>query len=100
MAKTEFLQIRMTPESSQRLSRVAEADHLDESTWARRAILQALDRWEAMEQRGHAPAGGGASEARPVRKVAEARHSGATQTRGKQTPVTRAKRPAKRKRSE
>jgi predicted transcriptional regulator len=100
MAKTEFLQIRMTPANSQRLSRVAEADHLDESTWARRAILQALERWEATEQRGQAPSAGGASEARQVRKVAEARQPGATQTRGKNTPVTRAKRPTKRKRGE
>jgi hypothetical protein len=100
MAKTEFLQIRMTPENSQRLSRVAEADHLDESTWARRAILQALDRWEAMEQRGHPPAGGGASEARHLRKVAEAKPPSAPQSRDKRPAPARSKRPARRKRGE
>lgn len=47
MAKTEFLQIRLTPENSQHLRRVAEAEHLDESTWSRRAILQALANWDA-----------------------------------------------------
>jgi hypothetical protein len=100
MAKTEFLQIRMTPENSQRLSRVAEADHLDESTWARRAILQALDRWEAMEQRGHLPASGGASEPRQLRKVAESKPPGATQSRNKRSAPAKSKRPAKRKRGE
>jgi predicted transcriptional regulator len=100
MAKTEFLQIRMTPESSQRLSRVAEADHLDESTWARRAILQALDRWEAMEQRGHPSVGEAASEARRLRKVAEAKPPTATQSRDKRPAPTRAQRPIKRKRGE
>jgi hypothetical protein len=100
MAKTEFLQIRMTPESRQRLSRVAEADHLDESTWARRAILQALDRWEAMEQRGHRPEGGGVSEARQLRKVAEGKPPSATQSRAKRPASVKSKRPAKRKRSE
>lgn len=43
MAKTEFLQIRLTPEDLQRVRRAAEADHLDTSTWARRVILKALD---------------------------------------------------------
>lgn len=47
MAKTEFLQIRLTPENSRHLRRVAEADHLDESTWSRRAILRALASWDA-----------------------------------------------------
>ena len=100
MAKTEFLQIRMTPESFQRLSRVAEADHLDESTWARRAILQALDRWEAMEQRGRSPVGRGASETRQLRKVAEAKPPSAAQPRAKQPSPAKSKRTAKRKRSE
>jgi hypothetical protein len=100
MAKTEFLQIRMTPESRQRLSLVAEADHLDESTWARRAILQALEHWEAMELRGRPVAGGSASGARQVRKGAESRQPAATKSRAKQPPAARSKRPAKRKRSE
>jgi hypothetical protein len=100
MAKTEFLQIRMTPENNRRLSRVAEADHLDESTWARRAILQALDRWEEMEQRGRPPAGGGASEARRLSKVAEAKPPTTSQSRDKRSAPTRSKRPTKRKRGE
>jgi hypothetical protein len=100
MAKTEFLQIRMTPESRQRLSRVAEADHLDESTWARRAILQALDRWEAMELDARPTGGGGAPGTRQMRKVAEPKPSSATQSRDKRQAPARSKRPAKRKRSE
>jgi hypothetical protein len=47
MPKTNILQIRLTPESEQHLRRAAEADHLDESTWSRRAILRALATWEA-----------------------------------------------------
>jgi len=49
MAKTEFLQIRLTHEDRERLRRVAAADHLDVSTWARRVILMALDKWERRE---------------------------------------------------
>jgi hypothetical protein len=100
MAKTEFLQIRMTPESSQRLSRVAEADHLDESTWARRAILQALDRWEAEERNARPAARGSAPAVRQVRKVAEPKPPGATQPGAKQPSRARSKRQAKRKRGE
>lgn len=47
MPKTEFLQIRLTPEDRARLRRAAHSDFLEVSTWARRAILQALERWEA-----------------------------------------------------
>ncbi len=50
MTRTEFLQIRLTPEDSRHLSRVAEADHLDESTWSRRAILRALAAWEGEQK--------------------------------------------------
>ncbi|CAN5835753.1 hypothetical protein BH23GEM6_BH23GEM6_24000 [soil metagenome] len=42
MAKTEFLQIRLTPEDRQRIDRVATAAHLDTSTWARQALLRAV----------------------------------------------------------
>lgn len=51
MAKTEFLQIRITPEDRDRIRAVAEADHLDASTWARRAILQAVETWEMHRER-------------------------------------------------
>jgi hypothetical protein len=44
MPRTEFLQIRLSPEDRERLRRVAEADHLDLSTWARRVLLQAAER--------------------------------------------------------
>jgi hypothetical protein len=46
MAKTEFLQIRISAEDRDRMKRVADAEHLDLSTWARRLLLQAVDRWE------------------------------------------------------
>jgi hypothetical protein len=51
MPKTEFLQIRLSPEDRERLRIAARADHLEMSTWARRVILQALEKWEAK----HAP---------------------------------------------
>jgi hypothetical protein len=56
MPKTNLLQIRLTPENSQHLRQVAEADHLDASTWSRRAILRALAAWEAERTPGDAAA--------------------------------------------
>jgi hypothetical protein len=46
MAKTEFLQIRVTPEDLARIRKAAEVDHLDTSTWARRTILHAVGEFE------------------------------------------------------
>lgn len=46
MAKTEFLQIRISPEDRERMRRLAESEHLDLSTWARRVLLQAVERFE------------------------------------------------------
>ena len=46
MAKTTFLQIRCSPEDRERMERVAESEHLDLSTWARRVLLQSVERWE------------------------------------------------------
>lgn len=46
MAKTKFLQIRLSPENLERVERVASAEHLDKSTWARRVLLKAVERWE------------------------------------------------------
>jgi uncharacterized protein (DUF1778 family) len=43
MAKTEFLQIRVSPEDKKRIKRAAEEDHLDQSTWARRVVLKAVE---------------------------------------------------------
>lgn len=47
MPKTEFLQIRVSPEDRERFRRVADAEHLEVSTWARRLLLQAAERWES-----------------------------------------------------
>lgn len=47
MAKTEFLQIRLSPEDRERIVVAAQRDYLDPSTWARRAILRAVEEWEA-----------------------------------------------------
>ena len=46
MIKSEFLQIRMSPEDRERLKIAASAQHLDSSTWARKLILDQLERWE------------------------------------------------------
>lgn len=93
MAKTEFLQIRLTPESRQRLSRVAEADHLNESTWARRAILQAIEEWEADRAR-HSLAGRAVHAADQTRRrVAESKPE--TQGRAKPASASRPKPAAK-----
>jgi hypothetical protein len=43
MAKTEFLQIRVSPEDRARMDAAAAAEHLDTSTWARRLLLLTLD---------------------------------------------------------
>lgn len=46
MAKTEFLQIRLSPADRERIERAALSEHLDLSTWARQAILSRLEKWE------------------------------------------------------
>ena len=46
MAKTEFLQIRITSEDRARLRRAAAAEYLDVSTWARSVLLKAIAQWE------------------------------------------------------
>lgn len=43
-AKTEFLHIRLSKEDLSRLRKAAESEHLDTSTWARRALLIAADK--------------------------------------------------------
>lgn len=57
MPKTDFLQIRISPEDRERFRRIAEGEHLDVSTWARRLLLQAAERWESRQT--------------PARRVAE-----------------------------
>lgn len=49
MPKTEFLQIRISPEDQERFRRVADEEHLDVSTWARRLLLQAVERYDNRE---------------------------------------------------
>ena len=51
MPKTSFLQIRLAPEDRQRIDRVAAAEHLDASTWARIVLLRAIEKKEAAERR-------------------------------------------------
>ncbi len=46
MAKTEFLQIRCSPEDRARMQKAADDEHLELSTWARRVLLQAVTRME------------------------------------------------------
>jgi len=41
--KTDFLQIRLTPEDRALIDQAAQAEHLDTSTWARQAILKAAE---------------------------------------------------------
>jgi uncharacterized protein (DUF1778 family) len=45
-AKTERLVVRVTHEDLRLLERAAQADHLDLTTYIRRAALQAARRWE------------------------------------------------------
>lgn len=47
MSKTQFLQIRLSPEDRDRVERVASAEHLEPSTWARRVLLLSVDAYEA-----------------------------------------------------
>ena len=50
MAKTEFLQIRFSPEDRQRLIKAAAVNHLDPSTWARQIIMKAIENWESKQK--------------------------------------------------
>lgn len=42
--KTDFLQIRVTPDDKRRMDEAASASHLDTSTWARQVLLHAVER--------------------------------------------------------
>lgn len=97
MPKSEFLQIRMTPDGHQRLRRIAEADHLDKSTWARRAIMQALDAWDARHKPGRFTAETDFTERRQQSRVAEAKPPTPPRSTGKPTQRTKPKSPTKRK---
>jgi len=41
--KTDFLQIRVTPEDRRRMDEAAGSVHLDTSTWARQVLLKAVE---------------------------------------------------------
>lgn len=45
-ARTEILHVRLTKRERARLGEVAKAEYLDQSVWARQAILQAIDAWK------------------------------------------------------
>lgn len=49
--RSEILHVRLSADERERLRSAAEIDYLDQSTWARRAILRALDQWEARRTR-------------------------------------------------
>lgn len=51
MPKTKFLQIRVNSEDLQRIRRVAHAEHLEASTWARQVLLKAVEKWEALDRK-------------------------------------------------
>ncbi len=97
MPKSEFLQIRMTPEGHQRLRRVAEADHLEKSTWARRAIMQALDAWDAEHHRGRSTTDTDFTERRQQRRVAEAKPPAPPKSTGKSAHPAKPKSPKRKK---
>ena len=73
MPKTEFLQIRLTPDDRERLRRAAASEFIEQSTWARRAILQALAQWDETRARARKqlPTVSEPSETRKIRRVAE-----------------------------
>lgn len=73
MPKSKFLQIRVDPEDRERLHRAAVSEFLAPSTWARQAILQALEQWEDDQAggRGHLSTRPESSNAPVIRRVAE-----------------------------
>ncbi len=52
MAKTVFLQIRLTKEEKRRLERAAKATYLETSTWARMVLLKAANHVREEEREG------------------------------------------------
>ena len=49
-SREEFLSVRLNPDEQRRLLRRAELDHLKASTWARQALLRALDTADALDE--------------------------------------------------
>lgn len=60
--RTEILHVRLSPEERERLKAAADAEYLDQSAWARRAILLALD----ADARQNARTGAGTETPRPT----------------------------------
>ncbi len=50
--KTKFMQIRLTPENRERIERVATANYLELSVWARQTLLKAVAEWEREQRLG------------------------------------------------
>ena len=48
--KTKFMQIRLTPENREQMERVATANYLELSVWARQTLLKAVDEWEREQE--------------------------------------------------
>jgi hypothetical protein len=48
--KTEFLQIRLSVEDRNRVTKAASSEYLDASTWARQAILRAVYDFESKDR--------------------------------------------------
>jgi hypothetical protein len=49
--KDQFLVLRFERDDLERVRKVAEKDHLAPATWARQALLKAVDAWERKEAR-------------------------------------------------
>lgn len=68
MAKTVFLQIRITPQDRDRLKVAATQDYLDLSTWARRVLLSKLDEMDVSAPSGRASRGSGTAAKKKRRR--------------------------------
>jgi hypothetical protein len=49
--RTEILHVRLTKAERARLREIAKAEYLEQSVWARQAILQAIDAWKPPSDR-------------------------------------------------
>jgi hypothetical protein len=53
--RTEILHVRLTKIERARLRDIAKAEYLEQSVWARQAILQAIDAWKPpVDRKGRA----------------------------------------------
>jgi antitoxin component of RelBE/YafQ-DinJ toxin-antitoxin module len=51
LAKSKFLQIRVSDEEKARIERAARAHYIDTSTWVRMTVMRAVDNWEGRKER-------------------------------------------------